>query len=446
MNPKGGKRKRDAWTPPRMGQRMIKTAVAVFICLAFYCFRGYRGEDMPTEAAITAIICMQPYVRDSREYALNRMTGTLIGAGWGLLFLSLAVLLPVLSVNLYVLYLLMSVGVLLSLYTSVALRKPDASSLAAIVFICVVIAFPEIENPIRDAIDRVLGVMVGTAAAVGVNVFHLPRNRNKNLLFFVRTDDLAPDRFSPISPTVLFRLNSFCQDGAKICLVSRHAPAFLTSQLSAITLNLPMIVMDGAALYDASENRYLQTENIRETDSAVLMERLERMGLSYFLYTVHGAKTCIFHHGAYTARELDVLNRLRRSPYRSYLDEEVYEPGEIVCIKIIGAEADIDLLQKRLHTFLRGRRLRSSVQFQAVAPDISGLYIYSERATVRKAEHRIMQLLQKKYPDLTPQELFLPSGYHSEHDAMLLMHQLHNRYAPIRFLPFPFRKRDAKKK
>ena len=438
------RRKANAWTPPRMGQRMIKTATAVFICLAFYCFRGYRGEDMPTEAAVTAIICMQPYVRDSREYALNRMTGTLIGAGWGLLFLFVAVLLPVLSANLYVLYLFMSAGVLLSLYTSVAMRKPDASSLAAIVFICVVIAFPEIEDPIRDAIDRVLGVMVGTAAAVGVNVFHLPRRRNRNLLLFLRTDDLAPDRFSQISPTVLFRLNSFYQDGAKICLISRHAPAFLTSQLSAVTLNLPMIVMDGAALYDANENRYLHTENIRETDSALLMERLERMGWSYFLYTVHGNKTCIFHHGNYSTREMEVLNRLRRSPYRSYLDEEIYEPGEIVCVKIIGAEADIDQLKKRLHTFLRGRRLRSEVQPQAVAPDISGLYIYSERATARKAEHRLTQYLQKENPDLTPEEIFLPSGYHSEHDAMLLLHQAHNRYAPIRFPRIPRRKKDEK--
>ena len=140
---------------PRIGQRMLKTAIAVFICLAFYCWRGYRGEDMPTEAAITAIICMQPYVRDSREFALNRLTGTLIGALWGLLFLLILLLVPVLAVNLYLIYVFMALGVLASLYTSVALHKPDASSLAAIVFICVVISFPEIEDPLRDALDRI---------------------------------------------------------------------------------------------------------------------------------------------------------------------------------------------------------------------------------------------------------------------------------------------------
>ena len=45
---------------PPLGQRIVKTAVAVFLCLLYYWLRGYRGQDMPTEAALTAIICMQP--------------------------------------------------------------------------------------------------------------------------------------------------------------------------------------------------------------------------------------------------------------------------------------------------------------------------------------------------------------------------------------------------
>ena len=45
---------------PRIGQRIVKTAVAVFLCLLYYFIRGYRGQNMPAEAAITVIICMQP--------------------------------------------------------------------------------------------------------------------------------------------------------------------------------------------------------------------------------------------------------------------------------------------------------------------------------------------------------------------------------------------------
>ncbi len=424
------------WSPPRIGQRMLKTAAAVFICLIVYYLRGYRGEDMPSEAAITAIICMQPYVRDSREYALNRMTGTLIGAGWGLLFLFIMLAFPILGANLYVVYFLMALGVLCSLHTSVAFRKPDASGLAAIVFICVVIAFPEIEDPLLDALERILGVMLGTAVAIGVNVFHLPRSRNRNLAFFIRSDDLVPDRFSQMAPAVLFRLNSLYQDGAKICLISRHAPAFFTSQLGAVELNLPMIVMDGAALYDVHENRYLHAETMPESDFARLTEKLNGMNLSYFLYSIHKNRTRIFHVGTMRDTERDVLNRLRRTPYRDYLDEETYSPSEIVCVKLIGKDKEIERLKNQLYTFTLCRKLRATVQPQTDAPGVSGLYIYSQRATIRKAEALLMAMLRKTEPDLQPVEIFPPSGYRSEHDAMLLLNQLFNRYAPIRLSPF----------
>ena len=95
---------------PPLGQRIVKTAVAVFLCLVFYRLRGYRGETMSAEAAITAIICMQPYVEDTKEYSLNRLAGTLIGAMWGFLFLLIMPIFPALGQNPFTLYPLMEIG------------------------------------------------------------------------------------------------------------------------------------------------------------------------------------------------------------------------------------------------------------------------------------------------------------------------------------------------
>ena len=195
-------------------------------------------------------------------------------------------------------FIAMAAGVLLSLYSAVILRMPDTSGLASIVFLCIVIAFPDIEEPLRQAAHRLLDVFVGTTIATVVNVIRLPRSKRRDLCFFVRTRDLVPDRFSHISPTALFQLNYLYNDGAKICLMSEHAPAFFMLQMSGIRLSVPQIVMDGAAIYDANENRYLQVETIAPEDSAPVRARLEALGISYFTYTIHNDKTCIFHSGA----------------------------------------------------------------------------------------------------------------------------------------------------
>lgn len=422
----------DEWRLPHIGQRITKTTIAVFLCLLIYFLRGYRGQDMPTEAAITAIICMQPYVRDSRDYAINRFAGTLIGAAWGLLLLLLLAAFPSLGGHMLCLYSLMALGVLLTLYSAVLVRMPDTSSLAAIVFLCVVIAFPDIEEPVMQAVNRMLDVFIGTAVAIAVNVFRLPRAKNRDMVFFVRTRDLAPDRFSHIPPAALFRLNYLYNDGARICLMSEHAPAFFALQMGAARLNTPLIVMDGAAIYDPNENEYLQAETIAPEDSARIRERLDGLGISYFIYTIHGHKTCIFHHGDIRPEERIIYDRMRRSPYRSYLEGEICEPEEIVYFKVIAEESRIMGIEYSLRTVLPRGRLRGVSRPQAEAPGICGLYIYAHTATMEQAEKRLMERLRQEEPALTPMEIRTRSGYRSERDAMHVLHAVEKHYEPAR--------------
>ena len=106
-----------------VGKRIIKTCLAVTLCLLFYMLLGYSGNSMPAEAAITAILCMSTNARGSRASAVARFTGTLIGALFGFLFLVIVPRVPVLSEHLWALYLHMGFGTLLALYSAILIRK-----------------------------------------------------------------------------------------------------------------------------------------------------------------------------------------------------------------------------------------------------------------------------------------------------------------------------------
>ncbi|MBR4538900.1 MAG: FUSC family protein [Clostridia bacterium] len=419
------------WYFPPLGQRIVKTSAAVLICLMFYWLRGYRGGEMPAEACITAIICMQPYVHDTAAYARDRFIGSLIGAFWGLMFLLLLLIFPVLGKTPLLLYPLMGVGVLISLYSAVVMRRPDTSGQAAIVFICVVIAYPEIDAPLQQAFHRMLDVLVGTAAAIGVNVLRLPREKRRDRLFFARTRDIVPDQLAQMHSAVLFRLNYLFNDGAKICLMSEHAPAFLLSQLGNAKVNVPLIVMDGAGIYDAQKNEYLSVETLPPASSAWLMERLNELHASYFIYTVHNHRTCIFHQGKLSKGENLVYERMKRSPYRHYLEGDSFEPGEIVYIKVIAATVETDSILVSLYDSLPHRGLRAAMRAQAGLPGSGSLYFYSANATMERAEEKLLRMLREKEPELQPVEVFSNTGYRTEHDAVHLVHQLGKSYEPL---------------
>ena len=418
---------------PIIGQRIIKTTVAVFICLLISYLRGYQGTDIRSEACITAIICMQPYISDTRDYAISRFAGTMIGTGWGLLLLVILYSFPVLGENRMVLYALISVGVMMTLYSTVLVRRPDTSALAAAIFLWIVITYPEIDTPYLRTFNHILDVLIGILSALLVNAFRLPRSKNRGYVFFVRSKDLIPDRFSTMDAAVLFRLNYLYNDGARICLISEHAPAFFTQQMSAAKLKAPMIVMDGAAVFDIDENKFLEVETIAEEDSLRIRNLLASEQTSYFVYTIHRNRTCIFHHGELREEEKCIYDRMRRSPYRDYLEGEIYNTSEIVYFKIIVREDQIKETEAYLKD-LPADRLRYTVRPQVGTEGISAFYIYSVNAAVEPAKDRLMKILWKEEPSLVPMTVTSQHGYHSEHDALHILHTIEKYYEPFIFM------------
>ena len=63
---------------PRIGLRIIKTSIAVFIIMVLFTLFGVQRS--PFYVLITTIICIQPDKENEKNQALVRALGTLIGA------------------------------------------------------------------------------------------------------------------------------------------------------------------------------------------------------------------------------------------------------------------------------------------------------------------------------------------------------------------------------
>ncbi|MBR4655616.1 MAG: FUSC family protein [Oscillospiraceae bacterium] len=410
------------------GQRTVKTGVAVTLCLLFYMLKDFQVMNMPAEAAITAIICMQPFLHDTAESARNRLLGTFVGALWGFLFLVIMALFPALGKELFLLYPLIGLGTLITLHSAVLLGRSDASGVAAIVFVCVVIAYPDIENPLEQAFSRILDVILGTFVAILVNSVHLPRAKQQNKVFFIPVSGLTDEHYAPLSAAIQFRLQSLLRKDAKLCLISEHAPAFQTA--APATQNpVPMIVMDGAAIYDPNENMYLATTNLDPASCRWLMKRLENQ--SFFIYTVHRDRNFIYHHGEATEMDRTVYSHLKRSPYRYYLDDDHFSVTDVVYIKLVTTREQAEKVQHELEPMLEKMKLRSVIRPQAGLEDGCGLYFYAAHADQAHARAHLMQLLRQKDPGL---EACLISGdrpYSTEADAVRLLRKVDKAYEPL---------------
>ncbi len=151
---------------PIPGMRIIKTALAVFLCFVIV---ALTGEQYSGYSAVVAIVCMQKDWGDSKRIAINRSIGTICGAGFGILTHKLLEWLnlferPVLP------YLLVSVMMILLMILIISINKQDVTAVSCIIFLSVAI----LRDPKVDvwffAFRRMIDTFIGIGVSLIVNM------------------------------------------------------------------------------------------------------------------------------------------------------------------------------------------------------------------------------------------------------------------------------------
>ena len=136
-------------------------------------------------------------------------------------------------------------------------NKKQASYFSCVVFLSIVVNHLTDANPFLFVWSRVLDTLIGIGLGVLVNACSLPREHRNHILFVSGLDDTLLTEEDHLSAYSKVELNRMISTGAKFTVSTMRTPASLMEPLKDIHLNLPVIVMDGAALYDIKQKKYL---------------------------------------------------------------------------------------------------------------------------------------------------------------------------------------------
>ena len=157
---------------PHIGLRTVKTGLAVALALFF---ADLRGSTSLIFAAIGAISAMSRTVGDAFETCRTQLTGILLGAGFGALFVSLFSEFRYLGIGL---------GLMMLILLCVRLRLQFAVPLSCIVFVSICV------SPAGDAFqygfNRLLDTTIGLATALVINVAIKPYNNSRRIADLLR--------------------------------------------------------------------------------------------------------------------------------------------------------------------------------------------------------------------------------------------------------------------
>ena len=145
--------------------RVVKTALAVLICLLI---EYYRGSSMPYHACIATIVCMQPTLKSTFNAAVDRTLGTIIAGIYAYLLAVLLISNAGMSPESLKFYLLIGVLAFPLMALMIAIKKSASLAITVIVFLVIMLSVSA-TNPLAYTIERVAGTLIGIAVALFVN-------------------------------------------------------------------------------------------------------------------------------------------------------------------------------------------------------------------------------------------------------------------------------------
>ena len=378
---------------PGIGMRIIKSAIGIFLCFLIDYFRGSSGIVFYSQLAV--LWCIRDYVSETKKYAIQRTIGTVIGAVYGLIVIigkgfvinNYSFLDSISAGDTYGFYdsivygLVVSIVIIFVLYTTVLLKQKQASYFSCVVFLSIVINHMSDSNPYLFVWNRFLDTMIGIIIGVMVNCINFHKYNRQNMLFLSGIDDTLLSPMGEVSAYSRVELNRMIENGIKFTVSTIRTPASLLDPMRGINLKLPVIAMDGAALYNIADNSYEKVYVISQGYSFEIQEYLISEDIDFFTNVVMDDVLLIYYRDSNNSYYNELIKKLRKSPYRNYIKKNDIVEHEVVYFMIIDT---IEKNNKLLESFKNQSifdDLKVTVTNSAEIEGCSQIKIYNKNAT-----------------------------------------------------------------
>lgn len=367
-------------TIPGIGMRIIKSAIAVALCYLVDFFRA--GQGMVFYSQLAALWCIQMYRANTKQNAIQRTTGTVVGAIYGLIYLLLSpfVLGEGGRSNLAG-EMIISVMIIFVLYTTVLLKRRQAAYFSCVVFLSIVVNHIGDINPYLFVWNRFLDTMIGILIGIAVNDIRLCFHPNRDTLFISGVDDLLLDKKDTLTPFSKVELNRMIDDGMKFTLSSMRTPASIIEPLKEVKLKLPVIAMNGAVLYDTNQHSYIRAYVISKDTSQKVYKMIKDAKINFYSNVIIDDMLVIYYQDTEDVVNNELVKKLRTSPYRNYVRRPLPEDEAVVYFMLLDKKEKIEAFYQLIGEAKLPERLRVIMYDSIDYPGYSYIKIYNKNAT-----------------------------------------------------------------
>lgn len=139
-------------------------------------------------------------------------------------------------------------------------------------------------------------------------------------------------------------LNESLDNNINFTIATARTPATVINLLDGINFSLPIITMNGAAIYDINKKEYIHTNYINTKLVKKINDLVNNHNMNAFIYTLKENHLYIYHKDLANSAQNEFYYGRNTNPYKTFINGDLDPNSNVLHFAILDSKENIDEL------------------------------------------------------------------------------------------------------
>ena len=191
-----------------------------------------------------------------------------------------------------------------------------------------------------------------------------------------------------ISSTTKTLLNKALDNNIQFTIATARTPATVVNILNDININMPIVTMNGSAIYDIKNDKYLSYTAIDNNYVDTIDSLIKSENLNAFIYTIKNNHLFIYHEKLVHPYQIKFYEQRNNSTFKTFIQDNYPSDVKVLYFTIMDYEDKVTPLYNKIKDM---KDLYITKYKDNYVPDICYLEIYSVKSSKANAIKSLKQ-------------------------------------------------------
>ena len=168
------------------------------------------------------------------------------------------------------------------------------------------------------------------------------------ILYVSDLDGTLLDNNAKISNESSKLLNNALKNNVNFTIATARTPATVVNLLKEINIKLPIVTMNGSAIYDIKTNTYLNYTSIPSNSAKKIKDIISTTDLNVFVYTLKNNHLFVYHKHLTNPYQINFYNERKNTPYKTFIEADCPDDANVLYFTTLDSEDKINTLYEKL--------------------------------------------------------------------------------------------------